>query len=91
MRPWEADCGEHYAEVLEGDRAILRADAPCTGEDRGNVQLAAAAPELLAALEEALTLMGYQDAGMRLSPEDIRPVWDLARAAVAKAFLSTAS
>jgi hypothetical protein len=40
---------------------------------------------LLEALAEAVDLMGYQDAGLRLSPEAIRPVWDLARAAIAKA------
>lgn len=77
--PWHTEEGSygHYVKVVDPTgRTVAR--IPWGGNDGGNAELIAAAPELLAALEAALPMIdGYR--------EGSASVCEAARAALAKA------
>ncbi len=78
--PWHARGADGYAHVGGGNPVFKIADVSCgrpeRAEDRANGRLIAAAPELLAVLLK----LRRGDLHQR-----VRPLWDEAQAAIAKA------
>ena len=86
MTAWKADCTDSYAEVIQGDCAILRADKPCTAADRLNVEVAAAAPDLLRVVARYTEVVDAADSmDFAAFVEELEEVRSDARRALAKA------